>query len=114
MNYFFYSPHWDGMNHAVHSTWFGVLAETGYVGLGLFLALVFITVRTLYQVVNALKPLYLNGHCSAVLYCSAKSVLAGLVGFIASGTFLTQGFTWPIYILLALSIAVQQQSKKIV
>ena len=23
-NYYFYSPHWDGLNHAVHSTWFGV------------------------------------------------------------------------------------------
>src|SRR5690606_13021635 len=21
-NYFFFSPHWDGLNHAVHSTWF--------------------------------------------------------------------------------------------
>ena len=30
-NYFFYSSHWDGMNHAVHSTWFGVLAETGFI-----------------------------------------------------------------------------------
>jgi putative inorganic carbon (HCO3(-)) transporter len=112
-NYFFYSPHWDGMNHAVHSTWFGVLAETGYVGLCIFLVLVFKTVKSLYQVVNKLKPLYEQGQCSAVLFCSAQSVLAGLAGFIASGTFLTQGFTWPLYILLALSIAVQQQAKKL-
>jgi len=113
MNYFFYSPHWDGMNHAVHSTWFGVLAETGYVGLCVFLVLVIKTVKSLYQTVNRLKPLYEQGQCSAVLYCSAQSVLSGLAGFIASGTFLTQGFTWPLYILLALSIAVQQQTKKL-
>jgi len=113
MNYFFYSAHWDGMNHAVHSTWFGVLAETGYVGLCVFLVLVFKTVKSLYQTVNNLKPLYEQGQCSAVLYCSAQSVLSGLAGFIASGTFLTQGFTWPLYILLALSIAVQQQAKKL-
>ncbi|MEH6449556.1 MAG: O-antigen ligase family protein [Oleispira sp.] len=112
-NYFFYSPHWDGMNHAVHSTWFGVLAETGYVGLFVFLVLVFKTVKSLYQTVTRLKPLYEQGRCSAVLFCSAQSVLAGLAGFIASGTFLTQGFTWPLYILLALSIAVQQQTKKL-
>lgn len=111
-NYFFYSPHWDGMNHAVHSTWFGVLAETGYAGLCCFLILVFQAVKSLYQTVNKLKPLYENGQCSPVLFCSAQSVLAGLAGFIASGTFLTQGFTWPLYILLALSIAVQQQTKK--
>lgn len=114
MNYFFYSPHWDGMNHAVHSTWFGVLAETGYVGLIIFLVLVFKTVKSLYQTVNKLKPLYEQGQCSPVLFCSAQSVLSGLAGFMASGTFLTQGFTWPLYILLALSIAVQQQTKKIV
>ena len=32
-NYWFYTPSWDGKNHVVHSTWFGVLAETGFVGL---------------------------------------------------------------------------------
>lgn len=111
-NYFFYSPHWDGMNHAVHSTWFGVLAETGYAGLCVFLILVFKAIKSLYQTVNRLQPLYEQGQCSAVLFCSAQSVLAGLAGFVASGTFLTQGFTWPLYILLALSIAVQQQTKK--
>ena len=72
------------------------------------------TVRSMMRTVNSLQPLYQQGQCSAVLYCSAQSVLAGLAGFIASGTFLTQGFTWPIYILLALSIAVQQQAKKLI
>ncbi len=114
MNYFFYSAHWDGMNHAVHSTWFGVLAETGYIGLWVFLVLVVKTVKSMYQTVNKLQPLYERGLCSAVLFGSALSILAGLAGFIASGTFLTQGFTWPIYILLALSIAVGQQAKKLI
>jgi putative inorganic carbon (HCO3(-)) transporter len=113
MNYFFYSPHWDGMNHAVHSTWFGVMAETGYIGLFVFLVLVSKTVKSMCQTVNKLKPLYEQGACSPVLFCSAQSVLAGLAGFIASGTFLTQGFTWPLYILLALSIAVKQQTNKL-
>ncbi|BBM64728.1 hypothetical protein VA249_13740 [Vibrio alfacsensis] len=39
-NYFYYSAHWDGLNHAVHSTWFGVLAETGFLGLFLFVGLI--------------------------------------------------------------------------
>ena len=34
------------------------------------------------------------------------AVLAGVAGFCVSGTFLTQGFTWPIYVLLALGAAV--------
>jgi len=31
--------------------------------------------------------------------------VAGIAGFCVAGTFLTQGFTWPIYILLALTAA---------
>ena len=132
-NYFFYSPHWDGKNHAVHSTWLGVLAETGFIG---FIAFVTVVVRLLKnnirQVmdVNALfrraeaaepdpkqrrHPGLANRHDNlrevtpvlpAPLVVSAQATLAGVVGFMISGTFLTQGFTWPIYILFALSMAV--------
>ena len=36
----------------------------------------------------------------------AWALLAGLAGFMLSGTFLTQGFTWPLYIQLALTVAI--------
>jgi putative inorganic carbon (HCO3(-)) transporter len=39
------------------------------------------------------------------IYALAQAVVAALAGFIVSGTFLTQGFTWPIYILIALGVA---------
>ncbi|KAB0287026.1 hypothetical protein F2P58_20560 [Vibrio fortis] len=108
-NYFFYSPHWDGLNHAVHSTWFGVLAETGFLGLIVFIILIgslLITARkTLKQIKdndNAVNP---------ILYSSAFAVYAGLIGTIVSGTFLTQGFNWPIYILSALTVCVSHISQ---
>jgi hypothetical protein len=41
-------------------------------------------------------------------YAIAQAVLAGLASFIVSGSFLTQGFTWPIYILLALALSVSR------
>ncbi len=44
-NYFDYSPHWDGKNHAVHSTWFGVLAETGLLGFAVFIAIIIAVAR---------------------------------------------------------------------
>ncbi|EUC26117.1 membrane protein of ExoQ family [Vibrio parahaemolyticus 861] len=34
--------------------------------------------------------------------------MSGLIGTIVSGTFLTQGFTWPIYILAALTVVVSR------
>lgn len=113
-NYFFYSPHWDGMNHAVHSTWFGVMAETGYLGLAVFLTLSIKLVISMRRLVNGLLPLYQTGQCSAVLFSTAQATLAGLAGFMVSGTFLTQGFTWPLYILLAVSVAVSAAGNRII
>lgn len=133
-NYFFYSPHWDGKNHAVHSTWLGVLAETGFIG---FIAFTTVVIRLLKNnirqvgtinhilkkqaekeaeisdtpiVKNAEQPDSSTPERSArlpsAMVASAQATLAGVVGFMVSGTFLTQGFTWPIYILFALSMAV--------
>ncbi len=103
-NYFFYSPHWDGLNHAVHSTWFGVLAETGFLGLAVFISLIFLLIRTALRTLKRVEQ-----HSESVdpaIVATAQAVLTGLVGIVVSGTFLTQGFTWPIYILAALLVAV--------
>ncbi|MGF1740281.1 O-antigen ligase family protein [Vibrio profundum] len=103
-NYYFYSPHWDGLNHAVHSTWFGVLAETGILGLVVFICFIGSLIRTARRTLRSLdNSEHLRSH--QLLAC-ANSVYAGLLGIIVSGTFLTQGFNWPIYILAALTVAV--------
>ncbi|MGF1756769.1 O-antigen ligase family protein [Photobacterium sagamiensis] len=105
-NYYFYSKHWDGLNHAVHSTWFGVLAETGFVGLLVFIAMIAILIR------SSLRSLaIIEAQTSAVspeIVATAQAVLTGLIGTVVSGTFLTQGFTWPLYILSALVCATAQ------
>ncbi|KHT46771.1 O-antigen ligase family protein, partial [Vibrio sinaloensis] len=106
VNYFFYSPHWDGLNHAVHSTWFGVLAETGFLGLLVFIWLIIGLLKTSRQ---TMKSLDANPALFSPLFvATSMAVYAGIVGTIVSGTFLTQGFTWPIYILAALCIAVSR------
>lgn len=111
-NYFDYSPHWDGQNHAVHSTWFGVMAETGLLGLGLFVTMIVLIARIGLKTTHALSPQRAHNQYSPALYACAQSVQAGLIGFCISGTFLTMGFTWPIYILLSLAIALSQFSTK--
>ncbi|MCK6264943.1 O-antigen ligase family protein [Vibrio sp. ZSDE26] len=103
-NYFFYSSHWDGLNHAVHSTWFGVLAETGFLGLIIFLCFItslILSARHTLAAIAKHPEIY-----SPNLVVAANAVYAGLIGTIVSGTFLTQGFNWPIYILAALTVAV--------
>ena len=105
-NYYFYSPHWDGLNHAVHSTWFGVLAETGFLGLIVFLICMTLLVKTSLRSLNRIEqnPTLV----SPAIHATAQAILAGLLGTIVSATFLTQGFTWPIYILTSLVVAVAQ------
>ncbi|MBY6185534.1 O-antigen ligase family protein [Marinobacter hydrocarbonoclasticus] len=99
-NYYFYSPHWDGKNHAVHSTWFEVLAQTGFPGLIAFLCLY----GTLVKAALSLERKVEAGQDQSPW---PKAILAGLVGFGVGGTFLTQGFTWPLYIYAGLIWAYQ-------
>ena len=103
-NYFFYSTHWDGLNHAVHSTWFGVLAESGFIGLFLFVGLIATTFITSWRL---LKDKRLNILAPGVRV-AITAAPAGIAGFVISGTFLTQGFIWPIYLQVAMVIALNK------
>ncbi|WP_026374782.1 O-antigen ligase family protein [Aestuariibacter salexigens] len=105
-NYYFFSPHWDGKNHAVHSTWFQVLAETGFVGLVLFITLI----------VSIFRILRRTQHMPVVLQRPSmlavnQSLQAGMLAFCVSGTFLTQAFTWPLYIILGLAVAFERYAQ---
>jgi putative inorganic carbon (HCO3(-)) transporter len=104
-NYYLFSPHWDGKNHAVHSTWFGVMAETGIVGFIAFATMVVTLGLSAFRVRNALLA---DTSTPAVMRAAGSALVGGFTGFCVSGTFLTQGFVWPIYVMLALAIALRQ------
>lgn len=103
LNYYLFSPYWDGKNHAVHSTWFQILAETGFVGLGLLIALITMTFKRLWRTEVDSRTLPINER-NVIATCN-DGIFAGLIGFCVAGTFLTQGFTWPLYILLSMTVA---------
>ncbi|ARU55221.1 O-antigen polymerase [Oleiphilus messinensis] len=100
-NYYFHSPHWDGKNHAVHSTWFQVLAESGFLGLIIFIILVYSTFQFTRKNNQRIR---LNPGLPPSVCVMGNALQSGLAGFCISGTFLTQGFIWPLYILMALTI----------
>jgi putative inorganic carbon (hco3(-)) transporter len=106
-NYYFFSPHWDGMNHAVHSTWFNVLAETGFPGLIAFVAMIVTCLRSSYKSMVRLD----GARAPPVVRAMSLALFTGLISFCVAGTFLTQGFTWPIYILLALTTAMAKYAR---
>ena len=105
-NYYYYSDWWEGFAKAVHSTWFSVLAEGGFVSFGVFITMIVRMTQSSLLSVKMLSPANTGDHYDAAAYGMAQSVLAGIAGFVVSGTFLTQGFTWPVYVLLALTVAV--------
>ena len=106
-NYFYYTPHWDGKNHVVHSTWFNVLSETGFIGFGLFMAILFLLfnrTRQLASDVDSKAPLPIR------IMCHAST--PALLGFAISGTFLTQSFTWPLYLQMVIILALYRYLKQ--
>jgi O-antigen ligase len=109
-NYYTYSSMlgtFEGLAKAVHSTWFAVLSEGGFLGFALFMILTVKTVKLSFRVLARLDRAQAAGmEIPPAAFAMAQSVPAGMVSFIASGSFLTQAFTWPLYILVALAVAV--------
>ncbi len=101
LNYYDFSALHDGHNHEVHSTWFGVLAESGFIGFFLFITLIGLSIRT---AIITSRILDKHGASIAIKAFSLASV-AGLIATCVSGSFLTQGFSWPFYIHIAMVVA---------
>jgi putative inorganic carbon (HCO3(-)) transporter len=87
-----------------HSTWLGVLAETGIPGLVTFVVLVVATVCT---ALRSRRALYLRPD-GDVMRPFASGLVAALAGFCVASSFLTHGFTWPLYTLVGLSVALSR------
>jgi predicted Co/Zn/Cd cation transporter (cation efflux family) len=87
------------------------LGETGFVGLAAFVVMVVFTLRNAlrsYAVLRQIRKTASGADELELIRAFAFSLTSGIVGFCAAGSFLTQGFIWPIYILLGLSTALQR------
>jgi O-antigen ligase len=107
LNFYFYTEHWTGMNKAVHSTWFGILAESGFPGLISFIAMVTVSGLSVWRTQNHPQ----SKDLPLAMRTMNFALLAGLAGFCVSGSFLTQGYTWPIYIMVAFVAATTRYAK---
>jgi len=74
----------------------------GLAGTGL-IVFVFMIAVTVIAIRRAVTALHADPATPPILRASATAVLAGLAGFCMAGTFLTQAFTWPLYILIAIT-----------
>lgn len=99
---------YPGHDMTAHSTWFGVLGETGLPGLAAFVAMVWTALRSSLRSLSRVNdPHFRRGQAgeTEMVRAFAFALMAGLASFCAAGSFLTQGFTWPIYILVGLTAA---------
>jgi hypothetical protein len=94
---------------AAHSTWLGVLAETGIPGFVAFVVLVIASVSSALRSRFALHQRE-NGETMKLF---STGLVASFAGFCVAGSFLTHGFTWPFYILVGLTVALSRYVREL-
>ncbi len=96
-----------------HSSWFLVLSESGFVGFFLFIMLIYMAIKNTYFAIKQIEVLNAYKTQNSVLLTFSYGLLASFIGYCVSGSFLSQGFSWPIYILLPLSITLSYNVTKL-
>jgi len=91
----------------VHSTWFSVLAETGFLGFSLFMAIIILLYKRTRQVDQLA-----NGKHAPAIYIMSKASTPAILGFVISGTFLSQAFTWPVYLQMVIILSLHRFLQK--
>lgn len=91
-----------GRHMTAHNTLLQVLAEAGIPGLVLFSLMVISALRTSLRAHRVLAAEDVRSPVQPIAY----ALVAAIAGFCAAGFFLSQGFTWPIYVVVALAAAV--------
>ena len=99
--YFGYTDFWAGREMATHSMWFQLLAETGFIGFGLFVAMIVASFVANLRTLNRLAVM----NAPATLRATCIGLHGALAGTCAAGTFLSQAYTWPVYVTVGLIAA---------
>jgi putative inorganic carbon (hco3(-)) transporter len=108
-SFFSYVEDFPGRDLTSHSTWFGVLGETAWAGLIVFVAMVGACFRSALQSYRRLQ----GSVAPQIITRVAFALIAALAGFCVAGSFLTQGFNWPIYVLVGLTSALARNTNKL-
>jgi len=91
-------------NRAVHSAWFGVLAESGYVGLALFVTIIFSSLLACRRVRRQAKL----GEIPEELGAYAVAFEAALIAFMVGGSFVSFHYCEMLWHYFALTIALER------
>jgi putative inorganic carbon (HCO3(-)) transporter len=92
-----------GVNRAVHSAWFGVLAELGYPGLLLFVLIIASSLRACRQVRRSAK----RGEIPEAMAAYATGLESSLVAFIVGGSFVSFHYCEMLWHFFGLTMALE-------
>ena len=92
-----YASVWDGREHVAHSIWFSVMGETGFVGFGLYVGMIVYAFRAVFGAFGYLESIEAEARTRNL----ALALTAGFTGTCVAGTFLSQAYSWPVFIQIA-------------
>jgi putative inorganic carbon (HCO3(-)) transporter len=95
-------------NRAVHSAWFGVLAELGYPGLLLFVAIIFMSLRACRRVRKSAQ----RGEIPGPLGPYAIGLESALIAFMIGGSFVSFQYCEMLWHFFALTMALESVAVK--
>jgi putative inorganic carbon (hco3(-)) transporter len=97
-----------GVDKSVHSSFFGVLAETGYLGAILFVVIIFSALRSCSRV----RKLVLKEAALSDLGKSAVALQASLVAFLVGGSFVIFQYNEMLWHMIGLTIVLERLAKQ--
>jgi probable O-glycosylation ligase (exosortase A-associated) len=93
-----------GHNRAVHSTWFGMLADQGYIGLGLLITIIVLALRACGRARRLSKSVVGLEHT----FIFAGAIQAALVSAVVGSTFLSYHYVEVLWHFLGLGFAIER------
>ncbi len=97
--FFYYTELWDGKPYVTHSIWFQALSETGFVGLGIFIAMFYKATMSAFRSQKRLE----RSSAPPAVRVLGIALFASWIGILVAGSFLSQVFSWQVFTLVALT-----------
>jgi probable O-glycosylation ligase (exosortase A-associated) len=98
----------SGQNIASHSIYFEVLGEHGFVGLGIFVTLLLLTLFKLFQIQRRAR------HYPELLWLRdlAAMMQVSMIAYMVGGAFIVAAFQTMLYVMMALTISMDQYLRR--
>jgi putative inorganic carbon (hco3(-)) transporter len=97
-----YSDFWDGRTYVTHSMWFQIMSEAGIPGIALFVSMFVVSFHSARRSLKLLDDAMAPPQARAL----AASIVASWMGLAVAGSFLSQAFSWQVFILVSLTAVV--------